>query len=133
MGLANHARGGQGNISKAQRARTGDVNKQFATTKQPSVPSNIPGAGPQGVPPADTADLGAFARQGNVNLIPTVVAAQTGTATHGPAIVSSLARMGGQVKLAPGQFRAWAHPTDAAPPPASAQVALPAPAGPMIP
>lgn len=110
--LAKHARSGQGQISKALHAREGTISKQFEPEKQPRVPSNIPGAGPQGVPPATVDQMGAFARSGNVALIPTIVNAQTGLATHGPALASSLARMGGQVRLAPGQFRAWAHPQD---------------------
>jgi len=110
--LAKHARSGQGKVSKASRARQGDISKQFEPSGQPSVSSNIPGAGPQGVPPATVDQMGAFARRGNMEMIPQVVNAQTGLATHGPAIVSSLARMGGQVRLAPGQFRAWAHPMD---------------------
>ena len=102
-------------MSKSQRAREGDVNKQFTPTGQPRVPSNIPGSGPQGVPPAERDQMAAFARTGNADMIPKVVAAQTGEATHGPALAASLARMGGQVRLAPGQFRAWAHPQDPAP------------------
>jgi hypothetical protein len=113
MSLAGYARSGQsGNISKSGRARTGDVEKQIVPTPQPRVPSNIPGAGVQGVPPAEADELGAFARRGNVEMQPRIVSAQTGLATHGPAVMSSLARMGGQVKLAPGQFGAWAHPRD---------------------
>jgi hypothetical protein len=111
--LAKHARSGQGQVSKALRAREGDITKQFEPDKQPRVPSNIPGSGPQGVPPATADKMAEFARTGNMNLIPTIVNVQTGLATHGPAIVSSLARMGGQVRLAPGQFRVWAHPQDA--------------------
>ncbi len=112
--LAKHARSGKGQVSKASFAREGTVTKQLdPVTKQPRVSSNIPGSGPQGVPPAENDQMGEFARTGNVNLIPTIVNAQTGLATHGPAIVSSVARMGGQVRLAPGQFRAWAHPQDA--------------------
>jgi|GEM_PF-3501384 len=115
--LAKHARSGQGKISKASRAREGDITKTVTDldkpSPQPKVPSNIPGSGVQGVPPASADKMGEFARTGNANLIPTIVNAQTGLATHGPAIVSSVARMGGQVKLAPGQFRAWAHPRDA--------------------
>ncbi len=43
---------------------------------------------------------------------PKVVAAQTGLGQQGPAIRSSLARMGGQIGLAPNQFGVWAHPMD---------------------
>lgn len=110
--LGNYARSGQGKISKASRAREGDIQKQFTPTGQPRVSSDIPGAGPQGVPPAEADEMAAFARRGNVELIPTVVSVQTGLASHGPALASSLARMGGQVRLAPGQFRAWAQPRD---------------------
>lgn len=116
--------------SLAAHARTGNVDKMVTPpSPQPSVPSNIPGAGSQGVPPAEADQMGAFARRGNADMIPTVVNAQTGLATHGPAVVSSVARMGGQVRLAPGQFRAWAHPKDAAPAASSEQTkpATPAP------
>jgi hypothetical protein len=111
--LGNHARSGQGGkVSKSTYAREGNIHKQFTTTGQPRVSSDIPGSGPQGVPPAEADEMAAFARRGNVEMIPSVVSAQTGLSSHGPALVSSLARMGGQVKLAPGQFRAWAHPVD---------------------
>lgn len=114
--------------SAVERARTGDISKMVVKpAPQPSVASNIPGAGPQGVPPAEADGMGAFARNGNANMIPTAVAAQTGLATLGPKVVGSVARMGGQVKLAPGQIRAWAHPTDMTPT-ASDQVAPVAPA-----
>lgn len=103
--LADHARSGNVVVDKMVVAPSG----------QPSVSSNIPGAGPQGVPPAEADEMGAFARRGNAEMIPTVVSAQTGLATHGPKVVSSVARMGGQVRLAPGQFGAWANPKDAAP------------------
>ena len=119
MNLGNYARSGAGKVSKSQRAREGDLNKQFNPTKQPRVPSNIPGAGPQGGPPAERDEMAAFARTGNAEMIPQVVAAQTGLASHGPALVSSLARMGGQVRLSPGQFRAWANPQDPAPKPST--------------
>jgi len=116
MSLGNHARSGGGKVSKAQRAREGDVQKQLpATESQPRVPSNIPGSGPQGVPPASRDKMALFARTGNAQLIPRAVAAQTGLGTQGPKIVSSLARMGGQVNLAPGQFGVWAHPQDPTP------------------
>lgn len=114
--------------SLADLARSGNVDKMVTPPSgQPSVPSNIPGAGPQGVPPAEADELGAFARRGNADMIPTVVSAQTGLATHGPAVRASLARMGGQVRLAPGQFGAWAHPQDPSPK-SSDQAASPAPA-----
>lgn len=175
MGLANHARSGQGggNVSKsdkargiekgkpfpgaatpigsssdsetpnesssdsetttkksmAEHARSGNViAKQFETMKQPSVESNIPGAGPQGVPPAEADEMGAFARQGNANAIPKVVAAQTGEGTVGPAVASSLARMGGQIGLSPGQIGVWAHPKEGVPAAPSTQANNPAPA-----
>lgn len=116
--------------SMAEHARSGNVVTEkmvVAPEAQPSVPSNIPGAGAQGVPPAEADELGAFARRGNADMIPTVVNAQTGLATHGPAVVASLARMGGQVQLAPGQFGVWAHPRDPAPK-AGGQYGTPAPA-----
>jgi hypothetical protein len=77
---------------------------------QPSVPSNIPGAAAQGVPPAEADRMGEFSRGGNYGLINTVLAAQTGMTAYGPAVVSSVARSGGQIGVAPGQFGAWAHP-----------------------
>ena len=115
--------------SLADVARSGNVVDKMVTppTGQPSLPSNIPGAGPQGVPPAEADELSAFARRGNADMIPTVVNAQTGLATHGPAVRASLARMGGQVRLAPGQIGAWAHPQDPSPK-SSDQAASPAPA-----
>jgi len=106
-GLGSHARSGGGKVSKAQRAREGDINKAVA--------SNIPGSGPQGVPPAERDKMGQYARTGNAQLTPKIVAAQTGLGTQGPKVVASLARMGGQVALAPGQFGAWAHPQDPTP------------------
>ena len=119
--------------SLAAHARSGNVDLSKMIVKpesQGNVPSNIPGAGPQGVPPAEADEMGAFARRGNADMIPTVVNAQTGLATHGPAVVSAVARMGGQVRLAPGQFRAWAHPRENVPAPQSEQTkpATPAPA-----
>ena len=115
--LAKHARSGQGNISKASRAREGDIAKALTEldkpSPQPKVPSNIPGSGVQGVPPASADKMGEFARTGNVNLIPKVVSAQTGLSSHGPKIASSVARMGGQVNLSPGQIGVWANPKDA--------------------
>lgn len=107
MSLGNYARSGGGKVSKSQRAREGDIHK--------AVGSNIPGAGPQGVPPAERDKMGQFARTGNVQMIPRVVAAQTGLGTQGPKVVATLARMGGQVALAPGQFGVWAHPKDPTP------------------
>jgi hypothetical protein len=98
--------------SLAVHARAGIVLKQIAPDKQPSVPSNIPGSDSQGVPGAERDEMGALARSGNVDQAPKVVAAQTGLGSHGPAIRSSLARMGGQIGLSPGQFGAWAHPMD---------------------
>lgn len=98
--------------SLAARARSGIVLKQVAPDQQPNVSSNIPGSDSQGVPAATRDELGALARRGNLDLTPQVVGAQTGLGTHGPAVRSSLARMGGQVGLAPGQFGVWAHPKD---------------------
>lgn len=103
--------------SLAARARGGVVLKQVApkvdmAPDQPRVSSDIPGAGPQGVPPAEADELGAFARRGNQDMKPKIVSIQTGLSSHGPAVRASLARMGGQVRLAPGQFGAWAHPMD---------------------
>jgi len=115
-GRASFARSGGGNVSKSDRARSGDVQKMVVTpVGQPAVPSNIPGAAAQGVPPAEADQMGVFARSGNAALIPTVVAAQTGLTQYGPAVVGSIARTGGQVRLAPGQFRAWANPKDPTP------------------
>lgn len=98
--------------SIAAHARRGIVLKAISPDAQPNVSSNIPGSDAQGVPAATRDELGALARRGNVDMTPQVVGAQTGLGTHGPAIRSSLARMGGQVGLAPGQFGVWAHPKD---------------------
>ena len=115
-GRASFARSGGGNVSKSDRARSGDVQKMVVTpVPQPAVPSNIPGAAAQGVPPAEADQMSVFARSGNAALIPTVVAAQMGLTQYGPVVVSSVARSGGQVRLAPGQFRAWANPKDPTP------------------
>jgi hypothetical protein len=92
-------------------ARTGMVLK-VAPMNQPRVASNIPSSDTQGVPDATRDQMGAFARRGNLDNKPKVVAAQTGLGTQGPAVRSSLARMGGQIGLAPGQFGVWAHPQD---------------------
>jgi hypothetical protein len=121
----------------ADYARSGQVSKQaegalFEPSPQPRVASDIPGAGPQGVPPAERDELGAFARRGNADMIPQAVAMQTGLASHGPAVAASVARMGGQVRLAPGQFGAWAHPLDPAPKATSDQAPFnPPPAKPV--
>jgi hypothetical protein len=93
-------------------ARSGNVVLKVAPMNQPRVASNIPGSDSQGVPAATRDEMGAFARRGNLDNKPKVVAAQTGLGTQGPAVASSLARMGGQIGLAPGQFGVWAHPTD---------------------
>jgi len=103
--------------SLAAHARSGIVLKQVSPKldmkpDQPRVASDIPGAGPQGVPPAEADELAAFARRGNLDMKPQAVSAQTGLSSHGPAVRASLARMGGQVRLAPGQFGVWAHPMD---------------------
>jgi len=116
MSKGSFARSGAGKVSKSVYARSGNIQKTVTPpAPQPSVSSNIPGSGPQGVPPATADKMGELARTGNANLRPTVVAAQTGLATYGPADRSSLARMGGQVRVAPGQFGAWAHPKDPTP------------------
>ena len=110
MGKASLARSGGGNISKAAQAR-GEVSKMVVKPgDQPSVPSNIPGAGPAGVPPAEADKMGEFARQGNYGLISTVIAADRGQTAYGPPVASSVARSGGQIGVAPGQFGAWARP-----------------------
>lgn len=114
--------------SLAAHARAGVAKDLPKPSPQPAQASNIPGAGPQGVPPAEADQMGAFARRGNADMIPTAVAAQTGEATLGPAMAGSVARMGGQVRLAPGQIRAWAHPTDLQPSATSEQVKPVAPA-----
>ena len=116
MNLGGYARSGQGGkISKSDRARTGDIitkdgNKDAAfpaPEKQPSVPSNIPGAAAQGVPLGDKANLGEFARKGNGDCESKVVSMQMGMTESGPKWAASVARMGGQVQLAPGQLGAW--------------------------
>jgi hypothetical protein len=110
MGKASLARSGGGNVSKAAEAR-GEVNKMVVKPEgQPSVPSNIPGAGPAGVPPAEADKMGEFARQGNYSLVNTEVAAQRGQTAYGPPVASSVARSGGQIGVAPGQFGVWARP-----------------------
>jgi hypothetical protein len=93
-------------------ARAGQMVLKVAPMNQPRVASNIPGSDSQGVPAATRDEMGAFARRGNLDNKPKVVAAQTGLGTQGPAVASSLARMGGQIGLAPGQFGVWAHPKD---------------------
>lgn len=98
--------------SIATHARRGIVLKAISPDQQPSVPSNIPGSDGQGVPDATRDEMGALARRGNVDMTPQVVGVQTGLGSYGPAVRSSLARMGGQVGLAPGQFGVWAHPKD---------------------
>ena len=92
-------------------ARSGMIFK-VAPLNQARVASNIPGSDAQGVPAATRDHMGDFARRGNLDAQPKVVAAQTGLGTQGPAVASSLARMGGQIGLAPGQFGVWAHPQD---------------------
>ena len=116
MGKAGYARNG-GHVSKAATAR-GEVNKMLAKPEaQPSVPSNIPGAGPQGVPPAERDQMGVLAREGNNVMQNTVVAAQRGQLSYGPPVVGSVARTGGQVRVAPGQFGVWARPLGNGPTP----------------
>ena len=110
MGKASMARSGSGNVSKAAHAR-GEVNKMVTKPEgQPAVPSNIPGSASQGVPPAEADKMGDFARQGNYGLIRTEIAAQRGQTAYGPPVASSVARSGGQIGVAPGQFGAWARP-----------------------
>lgn len=113
MGNASYARAGVGsNVSKAAVAR-GTIEKMVVKpASQPSVSSNIPGAGPAGVPPADKADMGDMAREGKNIDQKTVVAAQRGQIAYGPKVVASVARTGGQVRVAPGQFGVWAQPMD---------------------
>lgn len=109
MSKASHARSGSGGISKAHVAR-GTVQKMVTKPAvQPSVPSNIPGSGPAGVPPAEADKMGELARQGNNAMASTVIAAQRGQTAYGPPVASSVARSGGQVGVAPGQFGAWAR------------------------
>jgi len=113
MGKATVARSGR--ISKAVgRARNGDANitkAVFGVDPQPSVPANgIPAADSQGVPSAETGpSMAAFTREGNQELVPTIIASARGQKTYGPKTVSSVARTGGQVRVAPGQFGAWAQ------------------------
>jgi len=111
MGNASFARSGGGKVSKAAYARAGTIEKMVVKPAvQPSVSSNIPGATSAGVPPADKADMGDMARQGKNIESTTVVAAQRGQIAYGPPVVSSVARTGGQVRVAPGQFGVWARP-----------------------
>lgn len=110
MSKASLARSGGGNVSKAAQAR-GEVSKMVVKPEgQPSVPSNIPGAGSAGVPPAEADKMGQFARNGNYSLVNTVVAAERGQTAYGPPVAGSVARSGGQIGVAPGQFGAWARP-----------------------
>jgi hypothetical protein len=110
MSKASLARSGMGRVSKSNVAR-GTVEKMLAKpAKQPSVPSNIPGAGPAGVPPAERDHMGDFSRKGNAQLIPTVISVMRGQEAYGPPVASSVARTGGQVRVSPGQFGAWARP-----------------------
>jgi len=127
---SSYARSGQGRVAKSLRARSGDIQK---AEKHESLPDA--GKAGSGVASA-MRGMGTFARSGNENMIPTAVAIQTGLASIGPSEVGPVARTGGQVRLAPGQIRAWAHPQDPKPK-ASTQVnpdAITAsPTRPMIP
>lgn len=110
MSKASLARGGTGGVSKSAQAR-GEVNKMVVKPEgQPSVPSNIPGAASQGVPPAEADKMGQFAREGNYALSDTAIAAERGQTSYGPPVAGSVARSGGQIGVAPGQFGAWARP-----------------------
>lgn len=110
MSKASLARGGAGAVSKAAYAR-GTINKMVTKPEgQPSVPSNIPGAASQGVPPAEADRMGILARGGNNVTQNTVVGAARGQVTYGPKVAGSAARTGGQIGVAPAQFGAWAHP-----------------------
>ena len=111
MGRASYARSGVGSsISKAAVAR-GTVEKMVVKPEtQPSVAANgIPGAASQGVPPAENG-MGDMSREGGNIEQSKVVAASRGQVAYGPAVAGSVARTGGQVRVAPGQFGAWAHP-----------------------
>lgn len=111
MSGASLARGGTGKVSKGALARAGTIRKMVTEpSDQPSVPSNIPGAGPQGVPPVEAGDEAAFTREGNVEMRQTAVEVARGMTQYGPAVASSVARTGGQVNLSPGQIGAWANP-----------------------
>jgi len=110
MSKASLARSGGGKVSKAAQAR-GEVTKMVVKPEgQPAVPSNIPGSGPAGVPPAEADKMGEFARQGNYSLVNTAIAAERGQTAYGPPVAGSVARSGGQIGVAPGQFGAWARP-----------------------
>lgn len=124
-----YARTGQGFVSKSQRARSGDISK--------AMPKILPDAGKGGPGVKSPLEgMGKFARGGNEDMIPTAVAIQTGLGSLGPSEVGPISRTGGQVRLAPGQIRAWAHPKDPAPK-ASTQVTTspmePKPSKPVIP
>jgi len=111
MGKATIARGGTGAVSKARKAR-GEISKMVTKpADQPPVDSNIPNAGPAGVPPAEADKMADLARQGNNADARKVIAVERGETAYGPKVVSSVARSGGQVGVAPGQFGAWARPT----------------------
>jgi hypothetical protein len=110
MSNASHARSGGGAVSKAHVAR-GTINKMVTKPEgQPAVPSNIPGAASQGVPSAEADKMGDLARGGNNIQARTVIAAERGQTAYGPPVASSVARTGGQIGVAPGQFGAWARP-----------------------
>jgi len=126
----NYARSSQGRVSKSTRARSGDIQKADQHDSLPDAGKSGPGV------PSAMSGMGTFARNGNESMIPTAVAIQTGLASLGPVEVGPIARTGGQVRLAPGQIKAWAHPKDSAPK-ESTQVnpdaVVPPPAKPIIP
>lgn len=116
MRKASYARSGGGKVSKSALARNGMINKVigdplYTPEEQPEVASQgIPEAGPQGVPDAiDGPSMAEFTRDGNEELRNVVVAAARGEQAYGPSIVSSVARTGGQVRVAPSQFGVWAQ------------------------
>lgn len=110
MGKAAYARKGGGFVAKSADARA-----EFADSKASDVLVDAGKAG-SGVRPA-TAGMGKFARSGNEEMRSKAVAVQTGLASIGPTSVGPIARVGGQVRLAPGQIKAWAHPKDPTPKP----------------
>ena len=114
MSKAAHARSGGGKVSIAKAAREGQgtISKMIVEpAEQPAVPSNIPGSDSSGVPPASPSDLAAFTRTGaDVGIRRKTVAAMRGQLNYGPDLASSVARTGGQVQVAPGQFGVWSRP-----------------------
>lgn len=117
MGKASVARSGSGmGVSKSSKARGGNVTlskalpaSMVAAKSEGSVTSNIPGAGPQGVPDVTAKDGEHMARAGNADQAELTVQMARGQVTYGPQNSSAVARTGGQVGLSPNQVGAWSQ------------------------